>query len=269
MNFICTFFLALSFVWLACASHAADIRCADSERLCSAAELSGKIEVGDALLVERFFDKQRNLLRLHLVSPGGNVAEAIKIGRMVRKRFLETYATPYQKFGSNENELHCGSIMGGGPPCCLSACALIYFGGAMWFATDRVGLHRPILEELGDYEYGDAQKHGRRAEALVKEYLEEMEIDDRVFAAMMATPPDKITDWRIYPQFLANPDLSILRFPKSINDWLFAKCRRMGDRPRDGCMRDELHKERRRRAKRVGRSAHEYGRSPVAAQYRS
>ena len=111
-------------------------------------------------------------------------------------------------------------------------------------ARPRV-VHRPILEELGDYEYGDAQKHGRRAEALVKEYLEEMEIDDRVFAAMMATPPDKITDWRIYPQFLANPDLSILRFPKSINDWLFAKCRRMGDRPRDGCMRDELHKERR------------------------
>lgn len=213
---------------------------------CFNAELSGKLEVGDATKVERFFDEQRHLSRLYLLSPGGNVEEAITIGRLIRKRFLPTNARPYREPGRNyPDKPRCGSQ--GKPPCCVSACTLAYFGGVQWFVGDRLGLHRPTLEDLGDYDYAEAQEHMRRGYSLIKEYLVEMEIDDRVFTSMMETPANEVSVWEIDPQTKGTWD-DLERYPKSIHDWLFAKCRRMGDRPRSECMGDELRKERERRA---------------------
>jgi hypothetical protein len=246
-------------------SHAMEIKCLDSKvgtrvilrpnektpfpRLeeipqCLHAELSGKIESGDATRVSRFLDEQQHLYNLYLQSPGGNVVDAIQIGRMIRQRFLRTTAHPYSETGRS-SEFKCGTQ--GKPVCCASACALSYFGGVQWFVGDRLGLHRPTLEDLGDYDYAEAQEHMRRGATLIKNYLEEMEIDEHVYAAMMGTPSNAVSVWEIDPSPKRTVD-DFWRYPKSVNDWLFAKCRRMGDRPREGCMSDELRKETDRRA---------------------
>jgi hypothetical protein len=103
------------------------------------------------------------------------------------------------------------------------------------------------LADLGDQEYEDAATHSRRGATLIKEYLEEMGAGDGVFTAMMNTPASQMKVWIIDPSSKgANDDGE--RFPGSVYDWLFAKCRRMGDRPRIDCMRSELAEERRNRA---------------------
>ena len=185
-------------------------------------------------------------MRLYLQSPGGNVVEAFKIGRMIRQRLLQTNAHSHLKLGQHVSEIKCGTY--GKPVCCASACALAYLGGAQWSAGDHLGLHRPLLEDLGDYDYAEAQQHMRRVAILIREYLEEMEADERIHTLMMNTPPNAISVWAVDP----NPQKAvadIYRYPNSIRDWLFARCRRMGDRPREGCLGDELIKEMRERAK--------------------
>lgn len=89
----------------------------------------------------------------------------------------------------------------------MSACALSYFGGVQWFVQDRLGLHRPTLEDLGDFDYSEAQEHMRRGALLIKQYLEEMEIDERVYALMMSTPPNAVSVREIDPRAKGVDDL--------------------------------------------------------------
>jgi hypothetical protein len=115
----------MAFLLSALSSHSADIKCLDSMMgtrqvyrpkdqrpyqtvtQCRNAGLFGKIETGDAEIVERFLDEQKYLSLVHLESPGGNVVEAIKIGRMIRRRFLGTAARPYS--AGQSSEYKCGT----------------------------------------------------------------------------------------------------------------------------------------------------------------
>lgn len=215
--------------------------------VCFSAELSGTIEPGDAERLETFLSEQKQLMRLHLRSPGGNVSEAMKMGRMIRKRFLPTFANPYSEAGKPATSAVCG--VDTLPPCCISACALVYFGGAQWFVADRLGLHRPTLEDLGDMDYEASTNALAMAKKKIQTYLEEMEVEPKVNSLMMDTPADSLVVWTIDQRYEESPDPDyIYKYPPSIHDWLFAKCRRMGDRSRLDCMADQLAEERQRRA---------------------
>ena len=215
--------------------------------VCFSAELSGSIEPGDSERFEKFLSEQKQLMRLHLRSPGGNVSEAMKMGRMIRKRFLPTIAVPYSEAGKPATSAICG--VDTLPPCCVSACALMYFGGAQWFVADRLGLHRPTLEDLGDMDYDASTNALTKAKNAIQIYLDEMEIDPKVNSLMMDTPANRLVVWTIDERHeeSADPDY-IYKYPPSIHDWLFAKCRRMGDRSRLDCMAGQLTEERQRRA---------------------
>lgn len=209
---------------------------------CFNAELTGIITTGDTVKFEQFIKEQTDpidgslLHTIYLLSPGGNIYEAMQIGKIIRDKFLSVEATPYNKdlSISQANAPKCGRE--GKPVCCASACALIYFGGAQWSVGDVIGLHRPKLEDLGEYEsFTEASKNTIKANQDVKDYLTEMEVDEDVYKTMMTTPPNKITPWNIG----SNEEIKLgifYKYPKTINDWLFARCRKSGDRPRDKCM---------------------------------
>ena len=77
--------------------------------------------------------------------------------------------------------------------CCLSACALVYYGGAAWRKTDMLGVHRPSRIDAANIEYDEVKKSTADADTLVSAYLKEMEVPQPVVEAMMETPPERIT----------------------------------------------------------------------------
>jgi len=111
-----------------------------SDNTCSWALIRGPIETGDH---ERFlaFYRQHHpgLASLDLLSPGGKVDEAIKMGRVVRKYLISVRAPMYSGL---DRKMFLGRICDGTPDCvCASACALIWLGAVV--RDGRVGLHRP------------------------------------------------------------------------------------------------------------------------------
>lgn len=97
--------------------------------------LRGEIKKGDLEAIAQHYIKNPNdTFHLVLQSPGGDVAEALKIAELAKKLRLH---------------LHAGDDLG-----CHSACALIWINGAYRYAapaerkiraTGKVGLHRPYF----------------------------------------------------------------------------------------------------------------------------
>ncbi len=186
-----------------------------SKPTCYQVAIEGKIIPGDADKLEWLLTEGSQPTRhFFLLSPGGNVMEAMTMGRLLRVRFASVVATfratnlvlGGKKFGL------CGSP--DQPVCCASACALLYFGGAHWNRRDRLGLHRPTLEDLGGQDYSQARDALEKVGAFIQQYLREMEVDGSVFEAMMHAEPDQLAA-RIVGR----------NYPPSMQDWLTAKCK--------------------------------------------
>jgi hypothetical protein len=119
---------------------------------CIGGFLRGQISKGD-------YEKVATFLKAHLpfvsnfslASPGGDVDEALKIGRLFRKYLIATVAPVNEHFeatGLVHDDvpfLSSGSrdLCRGQDCICASACALIWMGGT--FRTGTVGLHRPRI----------------------------------------------------------------------------------------------------------------------------
>jgi hypothetical protein len=121
---------------------------------------------------------------LYLRSKGGNVEEAIKLGRLIRQLRL----------GTEVPERYNNEILSPVPAAnkdnfvCGSACFLVFAGG-----VDRRGnflvLHRPYLSidaarNLSDLDREAAQK---QLMAEVRDYLQEMEVDSFFIDKLMWT----------------------------------------------------------------------------------
>src|SRR5262245_38176929 len=78
-------------VWIACIAGVVPARAADISRGISSAEvvIEGRIESGDCSKLGNFLAKE-GARRVYLASPGGNLFEAIEIGRLVRALKMET-----------------------------------------------------------------------------------------------------------------------------------------------------------------------------------
>jgi hypothetical protein len=189
-----------------------------TESTCSAGFISGPIERGD-------YEKARTLYRENhpflawftLASPGGDVAEAIKIGRLFRK-YLITASAPIripvpgggETFAAISDEVECES----GRCICASACALIWFGAVNRHGS--VGLHRPRTDDpafkaLGPTAGADAY---RRVLNSIRQYMDEMEVPKPMIEAMVATSSADI-------KWVDDDDL---RRPPSLAEWEDATC---------------------------------------------
>src|SRR5208283_62663 len=172
----CTQMLLVGFICSVCTSvMGATIEVAGGKNhVAHGIKIEGEIEPGDALKflkMYEYFGPQAVFLR----SRGGNVEEAMKIGRLIRRFRLETNAPD-----SSEKRL---GVVEGVPDdanniVCASACVLIYAAGVTRYG-DYLNLHRAapprdLGATLTDVEYESLE---RALIEYVRGYLTEMELD--------------------------------------------------------------------------------------------
>lgn len=171
--------------------------------------VEGKIEAGD-------YDKLRSIYGergrsefslglpevsvLSLASPGGDLAEAMKIGRLVRMLKLITNVPSriglHYKLGiANEHKVknQRANYM------CASACFFIFVAGVKrtddaWSSDPILGIHRPYLSDsdLRMLSGDQAITSTNRLRSVVENYLKEMGIPAKYADAMFAVPKDEI-----------------------------------------------------------------------------
>jgi hypothetical protein len=193
---------------------------------CTTGFLSGQIFKGDYEKVAALLEANRPFLNVFaLDSPGGDVDDALKIGRLLRKHLVETWAPiPFPIGGA----LVVPGVVAGdeklvslcsGPGCnCASACALIWFGGVARVGT--VGLHRPSTGDpvFRQMSPSNASTGYRREVDDIVAYLDEMEVPKSIVESMVNTSSDDL-------RWVGAVNEGLDR-PYSIAEWEDATCGR-------------------------------------------
>jgi hypothetical protein len=199
--------------------------------------LEGKIEAGD-------YDKLRNMYgerghsefslglsivnELSLASPGGDVAEAMKIGRLVRALRLQTVIPsrvgPHLAVGMHKLNNPQENYM------CASACFFVFVAGVNRVAdvSDEpiLGIHRPYLpdSELKVMTGDQAISSANQIRAMVENYLKEMNVPPKYADLMFSIPKDQIR-WIKGADYHADLQGVI----PELKDWLAVRCDKRTD----------------------------------------
>jgi hypothetical protein len=161
-----------------------------------------------------------DLIAVNIISLGGSVAEAIQIGRLIRKLSLGTNVPNLASYAPQARAQLCSEAasIAQSPCTCVSACFLIYAAGVARSGND-IHIHRIRFD---DNQYGNlppeqAESQYRQGMQTVHDYLGEMEIPDSIFEKMARMPSytTEALDWRL---------TSTLTWPPSFAEWLFARC---------------------------------------------
>jgi hypothetical protein len=160
-------------VMLNASAARADIRIDDYLRVWITNEITDQ----DANEFEKQIPVLVNYPRFHvrLDSPGGSVAAAIRIGRLVRKFDGDTTIETNAR--------------------CYSSCALIFIAGVYRVNAGELGLHRPYLAAQ-PLEAEAVRQQAPKMYDLVKGYVSEMGIGDLFYQQMMNTEPSKLIRYR-------------------------------------------------------------------------
>jgi len=186
--------------------------------------IEGDITVGD-------FEKLQKITNDHpvrpgtveLASPGGDVAEAIKMGLLVRKLRLSTSAPltsggwaesaklRAQEFGIKDVERN---------NTCASACFFIYVAGVDRMG-DTIGIHRPYFDPavLRKSEGSDVIERSRSVKSIVESYLREMGVPSKYAELMFDTKKDEI-------RWLTKDEISrdFFGLIPELQDWVESRC---------------------------------------------
>ncbi len=153
-----------------------------TETHCYALALRGRIVVGDSQkLAARMtqietMDNQSIKMRVGMVkldSLGGDVAEAMKIGKMLRTRQVTTFVTADSE--------------------CASSCVLVLAGGVQRIVFGPVAIHSFYSPDL--LGSGDFTRSSRRYDEVarsIEDYLREMRVSRSLLDAMMQVPHDTV-----------------------------------------------------------------------------
>jgi len=192
---------------------------------CMQALLQGPIVRGDYEKVLAFVRQHHRALNvLYLHSTGGDVSEAIRIGRLVRKSLLNVWAPTrngdhvYMTRPGWQPGQDIRDVCRGTSCVCASACALIWFGSVNRYG--QVGLHRPRITDPAykGLPPADASVLYRRVLQDMTHYLEEMEVPRATIDTMTTTSSAEIT-------FVDADDRSNeLEHPPSFVEWINANC---------------------------------------------
>jgi hypothetical protein len=163
--------------------------------------LKARIVEGDYEKVMTVLKANPRLSEFVLDSPGGNVDEALKIGRLFRRQLIGT---------ESEQAKSLNHV-------CASSCAFIWFGGVGRVGT--VGVHRiksgdPVA--FGAQAPSDASALYRRWTADVNAYLNEMEIPQSIIELTLNTSSNEIS--------FVEAEQDGLTRPPSIAEWEDATC---------------------------------------------
>jgi hypothetical protein len=139
----------------------------------------GRIEQGTAEDFQKFLDDNgRDAKTIVLLSPGGSVADAMAMGRAIRKRGLDT-RVPDEGY-------------------CASSCPLVFAAGVDRRAGQRalVGVHQIYAVPQGIETWEDGISTAQRVSAECGDYLTEMGVDAALWLKAMQTPKEKLYIFR-------------------------------------------------------------------------
>ena len=200
----------LSASWFQIA-HSAEIRISDSISNKSADRyivvMSGEITRGDYDRILSIVLYKENLpVYINIESPGGDIIEAIKLGRLARR-----------------------GLIGVGPGLtCNSACAFLVFSSINHDkgGEDSIGLHRPSYnkEYFADLSLNEANKKYKKLDDHVLSYLKEMGVPTAVSEKIMSTPSNRV-DYMTIDEYI---ELAGSK-PPAFHEWLIAQCGAMSE----------------------------------------
>lgn len=184
--------------------------------------LEGQIEKGD-------YDKIFKIAELgitegiYLFSPGGDVVEAMKIGRLVRSLRWTTNAPLTQTLGPDTAQRLTLSFGLKDPMrnnLCASACFFVHVAGIYRWG-DTLLIHRPYLSdaELRKLSGDQVLRISQVARTETDAYLKEMGLPAKYSELMYSVPKDQV-------QLLAESDIKadLYGFIPELKDWVDARC---------------------------------------------
>ena len=197
--------------------------------------IEGKIEAGDhdkllKLIEQEANDYARISGGIFLASSGGNLMEAIRIGRLVRKLRLDTHVS--SDVPAEYENRRVGKQPLSDPKAnriCASACFFIFVAG-----VDRerdiypplLGIHRPYFSEtdLKQLSGNDALSSASQIRKLVDEYLKEMGVPAKYSDLMFSIPKDQV-------RMIGDDDFKrdFEGYIPELRDWLDAQCNNLTD----------------------------------------
>lgn len=152
--------------------------------------------------------------RVSINSIGGDVMEAMRIGRLLRNGLVETLAV--------------GT--------CNSACLFVLVGGTVRNAISTIGVHRPKFNEeyFSGLSANEARKKYKELQKLTKDYLVEMDIPENTTELMFKTPSSTmhfIVEAR--PGMEEQFEKTVGQNPPAYEEWIAAKCGRLTQDEKD------------------------------------
>ena len=203
-------------------ADAADIRRGFNDELV----LEGTISPGDCSKVKNLLHAEE-ARQIYLASPGGNLAEAMEIGRLVRALKMETVVpgkSDLPLYGERAalrhklNDYKTNYL-------CTSACFFVFVAGiSRWADTPSgdpiLGIHRPYLSEndLGGLSSDQAMAAANRTRLVVESYLKAMSVPAKYADQMFSVPKDKV-QWISRDDYDADLDGVI----PELRDWVDAR----------------------------------------------
>ena len=166
-------------------TFAANITLYESGKGCSfsGAFIEGDIETGDFKKFQNIVSTLKNKYgesscndgntHIRINSKGGNVEEALLIGREIRKNMFGVIVLEKAE--------------------CLSSCVLILAGGVSKFVMGTVGVHRPYFTYIQDGKSADEVRSMRDSlNQRIKSFLNYVDVPESLLEEMLAYPPEKI-----------------------------------------------------------------------------
>lgn len=138
--------------------------------------IEGRIESGDAdkfiRQINRMIDNDHlPLSMVYLNSPGGNLYDAMRIGRIIR-------------------QLEIGTIVGFGQAC-HSSCALILLSGRSRIVSGEIGFHRPFLTGRAEGQMPYREEILEIYEEM-EDYMRDMGASGALIDIAISTPPEQM-----------------------------------------------------------------------------
>jgi hypothetical protein len=223
-----------SVAFVACVTSAATADAADVFRgRRPEVVLEGNIVAGDCAKLKKFIGEEQPD-SVYLASPGGNVAEAMEIGRLVRALRLRTVVPSAASSGRRNQWAVDHKLKNANANyTCASACFFVFVAGVdrsddaepIFDFDPRIppylGIHRPYLSEtdLRGLSANQAIAVAGRARTTVENYLREMGVLGKYVDQMFSVPKDEIR-WVGAHDF----DADFRGVIPELRDWLTAKC---------------------------------------------
>jgi len=181
--------------------------------------IDGEIVAGDyerflAATLKGGFDRGR----VFISSPGGSVAESIKIGSLIRSLAFST-EVPFHPDTKQPTPPFCDDYEVNSCTC-VSACLLIFVGG-----VERIGnylsVHRTFLDHdvLRDMSIHEASAYSNGADAMVRSYLSSMSVPDSLHEIMGSVPSNEsvvLPGDYVHEHFFGPA--------ANVEEWIIARC---------------------------------------------